>query len=236
MDLISEYQLERIEIERLEQMIRLFLSKRGVRTTLISMEKIIETKLYEQDSEAYHVDRAVQNDDAHHETCLSDGLDIWMHDEIEHVGGECSRLYDLLHVGCGHLFQWAASIDSGLAFYGDQAWKMASTLYLKAPEADIQRVWAYEREAAQIAVGNLKHILDSSSQSQSFRENVARMFNDYATTDLEYITAYYRTGKVTSIFENWCKNSPTIPPIITNFPIKPVRRSNRCVALLSRRD
>lgn len=90
------------------------------------MIRIVETSIY---SECYHVDRALKDEDAHHETCVSDGLEVWLHDEVEHVGGECSRLYDLLHVGCGHLVQWAAGPESGLEFFGDEAWLMASTLF-----------------------------------------------------------------------------------------------------------
>lgn len=234
MDLISEYQLERADIDLLMRSIESFLQTFGVRTTFVDMGPVIETKLHG----VYQVSRAHAEEDAHHETCVSDGLDVWMHDEIEHVGGECSRLYDLLHVGCGHLFQWAADSTSGLKFFGDEAWAMASRSFLRAPSEEIELVWEYEREAAQLANGNLARILalDGWSFSPGFGGRVQRMFNDYAVTDLDYITTYYRTGEVRSIFDAWRRDSRRIPPIALDFSVRPVRRSNKCVALLSRRD
>jgi hypothetical protein len=233
MNLTSTYNLDPIEIDNLQAAIMQFLRRHGVDVVMRSLEPVIETAVY---GEVYRVERAVQPDDAHHETCVSDGLTVWAHDEIEQLGGECSRLYDLLHVGCGHLFQWAAGADSGLEFYGDQAWAMASTFYLRAEAKLIDRVWRYEREAARLANGNLDQILEEWQFSSGFKHNVARMFNDYAVTDLAYITAYYRTGEVRSIFENWCRNADRIPPLRATFPVRPIRRTNRCVALLRHAD
>jgi hypothetical protein len=233
MNLTSTYNLNAEEIQTLQSAITEFLNRHGVEVVMRSLEPVIETALY---GEVYRVERAVQQDDSHHETCVSDGLTVWAHDEIEQLGGECSRLYDLLHVGCGHLFQWAAGAESGLEFYGDEAWSMASTFYLRAEERLIDRVWRYEREAAQLANGNLDRILDEWQFSSEFKKNVARMFNDYAVTDLAYITAYYRTGEVCSIFDKWSRNADRIPPIPVTFAVRPSRRTNRCVALLRHAD
>jgi len=233
MDLTSAYELDRGSLAEVERAICHFLAGLGVRVSQVSLDQVVETSIY---SEVYHVDRALKDEDAHHETCVSDGLEVWLHDEVEHVGGECSRLYDLLHVGCGHLVQWAAGPESGLEFFGDEAWLMASTFFLGRPEEEIQRVWRYEREAAQLANGNLRKVLELVDLEPAFEERLAAMFNDYATTDLAYITAYYRTGEVRGLFEGWQTGAPVIEPISTDFALRPTRRSNKCVALLSKRN
>jgi len=233
MNLILQYNLDPAEVAALDSEIRAFLATHGVEVSLASLERVVEQDVY---SEVYRINRALAEDEGHHETCVSDGKTVWIHDQIEHVGGECSRLYDMLHVGCGHLFQWAAGRESGLSFYGDEAWEMASKFFLKAPEPEIQRVWRYEREAAQLASGNLARILEQGRFSSRFREAFACMFNDYAATDLEYITAFYRTGEVRSIFDQWQRGAAVIPSIQSDFRIQPIRRSNRCIPLLSKRQ
>jgi hypothetical protein len=232
MNLSTLYQLPKDDVNRLISAAVGFLQRFDVTVHLTNLDRIVETEAYRDGPDVYAVQKAAASDDEHHETCISDGLEVWLHGEIDHPGGECSRLYDLLHVGCGHFFQWSADATSGLSYFGDEAWGMASRSFLRASEQDIQMVWKYEYEAARLATGCLNELLKSGGFGATLCSRVKRMFNDYAATDLEYITAYYRTGAVKDIFEGWLFDAASIPPLELSFPVRPIRRSNKCIALL----
>jgi len=224
-NLIEQYSLNKGELITLYDNIVSYLQEKGVIVSYINLEPIVETDIY-------RVDRQIKEADKHHESCISDGSEVFLHYDMEDVGGICGRLYDILHVGCGHLWQWSANENSGLKFYGDNAWKVGSTFYLDKPEEEIQLVYNYEREAGIIAVANLKIILQQYNYSPKFSDTLIRLFNDYMNTDLEYITSFYRTGKVKNFFENWQYQSTALPQMQVNFPLHINRRTNKCIALI----
>jgi hypothetical protein len=223
--LIEQYNLNRDHLLSLYDNIVSFLNEREVEVSYIDLERIVETDIYK-------IDRQIDEKDKHHESCIADGSEVFLHYDMEDVGGICGRLYDILHVGCGHLWQWSASEESGLEFYGDKAWKIGSTFYLGRPEEEIQMVYDYEKEAGVIAMANLKLILKQFHYSEVFSENTISLFNDYMNTDLEYITSFYRTYQVKNFFEKWQYKAAALPEISVNFPLKIKRRTNQCIALI----
>lgn len=224
-ELIERYNLNEGELFILFDDIVSFLKGKSVNINFINLEPIVETDIYK-------VDKSFKDEEKHHETCISDGADVFMHNDIDDIGGIGSRLYDILHVGCGHLWQWSSNKQSGLKYYGGYSWKIASRFYLGADEKDLETVWGYEREAGIIAVANLKLILKNKNFNEEFKKNVVRFFNDYMNTDLKYITDFYKTGTVKDILEEWQFDSPLLPEIDLNFPIHISRRSNKCIALI----
>jgi hypothetical protein len=221
-NLIEQYGLNKADLISLYDNIVSFLEAKGISVSYIDLEKVVETDIYK-------VDRQIQvkEEDKHHESCISDGAEVFLHYDMEDVGGICGRLYDILHVGCGHLWQWSANKKSGLQFYGNASWKVGSTFYLGKPEKQIQMVYNYEREAGIIAVANLIIILKQNNYTQEFVQRVTTLFNDYMNTDLEYITSFYRTGTVKDFFANWQYQSSPLPETQVDFPLHINRRTNK---------
>ncbi len=228
-DLIKQYGLDKELLLTLYDRIVEFLNEKGVKITYINLEPIVE-------SDIYKIDRQIKAEDKHHESCLSDGMEVYLHHDMEDIGGICGRLYDILHVGCGHLWQWSANRGSNLKFKGDQAWTIGSAYYLGANDEDLRVVWDYEEEAGILAFANLKLILNKYKFDEEFSKKVSQFFNDYLKTDLEYITSFYRTGQVKNFFEKWQLNSTELPKISLDFTLNIMRRSNKCIALLNLRS
>ena len=225
-DLIEKYDLDKDMLIAFYDNIVTFLNEKGIQVTYIDLEPVVETDIYK-------VDRQIKENEKHHESCISDGCEVFLHYDMEDVGGICGRLYDILHVGCGHLWQWSANKESGLSFYGDKAWGIGSTFYLDKPEEEINVVYNYEKEAGIIALANLKIILQKYNCDKGFSGKVITLFNDYMNVDLEYITSFYRTGQVKKFFEKWLYQSETLPDMHLHFPLQIKRRTNKCIALIS---
>jgi hypothetical protein len=224
-DLVIKYNLNKKNLLSLYENIVSFLQNKGVNVSYINLEHLIETDIYK-------VERLIEETEKHHESCISDGAEVFLHEDIEDVGGICGRLYDILHVGCGHLWQWSSNGNNNLKFFGENAWEIGSTFYLGKSKEEIDTVWHYELEAGIIALSNLKIILNQCNYTEEFNKNIIQLFNDYMQTDLEYITSFYRTGQTKNFFENWIYNSQKIPNINIDFPLNIVRRTNKCVALI----
>ena len=208
----------------------------GVQVKYLSLEGVIEDLIEDAVREnIYKMDRTVRDDNRHHETCVSDGADVWMHDDLGEIGGITGRLYDLLHVGCGHLWQWSADERSGLRFFGDAAWEIGSISHLGASKEELEMVRAYEREAGELAMANLRYILAINAFPEEFVRSFCRFFRDYLNTDLDYIVNYYITGKALPFFDRWKMGSPELRAVELGFPMTIKRRSNKCIALVSRR-
>ncbi len=228
-DLIIQYKLDKKKLHRLFDKIVEFLEDKGVTITYTDLEPIVEPDIYV-------IDRELKNEDKHHESCISDGMEIYLHSCLEDIGGICGRLYDILHVGCGHLYQWSASDDSHLEFKGDKAWSIGSTYHLHAGEDKLREVWNYESEAGVLALENLKKILRQYKFDKTFSKKMIRFFNDYLKTDLNYITSFYRTGITQNFFDDWQYNSLTLPMINLDFKLHIKRRTNKCIALINVRQ
>lgn len=224
--LLKNYSLTEKDLFLLYEKIVKFLRDKSVSISYISLEPIIET-------DVYRLARALEHADAHHETCLSDGKNVWLHEDLEEVGGIISRVYDILHVGCGHLWQWSADSSSGLEFYGNRAWRIGSQFHLGASEHTLNIVRRYEREAGLICLQNLKNILAHASLGQSIDFRCIQLYTDYLATDLDYIITYYRTGKIQNFFDNWQSNTAPLESIDVTFPTIIRQRRNQCTALIN---
>ena len=162
--ILKKYNLENRQLHYLFDKVSELLVQKGFSIHFQNLEPIVETEIY-------RINRELDTKDEHHETCLSDGKNIWLHDNIEDSGGIEGRLYDILHVGFGHAWQWAASSDSGYKYFGQIAWNMATEFYLFKPEDQIQLARDYEEEASKLSYMNLKTVLNLEGFTSSFRKS-----------------------------------------------------------------
>lgn len=139
----------------------------------------------------------------HAETCTSDGQTIYLHNQLKDHGWILTRIYDIMHMGCGHLIQWWAQADSGLTWYGDTAFEIGSVFHDGANEDTLMRVKAYELEAGVLGLSYIDSILDTLELTESTKQDIMQLYNDYVITDNKYIIDYYRTWVSTNFFSNW---------------------------------
>lgn len=234
--ILRQYNLNAQELTKLFDCIVSRLENDGITVQFSDLGPVIETNIYMSDMLA-RVDqhKAEQaQEQGHHETCVSDGQTVFLHHDLEDVGGITGRLYDILHVGLGHAYQWGAGETDGLRFYGDAAWDIGSRFFMFASEKELDVVRAYEKEGSRVALGNLQKIFRENAFSDGFVKEYTRFFIDQATTDLDYIIDYYRTGEARHFFENWHGSSSLLPLDICT-PIAAKKREKPAVPLISRR-
>lgn len=145
----------------------------------------------------------------HIETCTSDGEVVYLHDQLDDHGGILTRIYDVLHMGCGHIVQWGADQKSGLDWYGDKAWDIGSVFHLNATDEKLAQVSDYEMEASKIALTCLRKVLKETLLDTP-ADNIFQMYSDYVLSDNKYIINYYKTGVSTNFFDNWLFDLPLI--------------------------
>ena len=222
------YQLKDYHLELLYEKILARVVTNGATITISDLSRVIEEKvLLDPDCEL--------PEGVHHETAISNGVDIFLHFQME--DGLIGRIYDLLHLGIGHFTQWNGTIKSDLQFYGENAWQVATKSYLGASPCEIEIAEAYELEAGKIALGNLEEILlNATDFSKVTAKNILRFFNDYINTDIEYIINYYHSGILPNFFGCWKFNSKKIPSLtVSKHTIKsPRERINKCLPLVRR--
>ena len=74
--LIAKYSLEKDKLLFLYDCIACFLKERGVSISYINLEPVVETDIYK-------IDREIKDDEKHHESCISDGKEIYLHYDME---------------------------------------------------------------------------------------------------------------------------------------------------------
>jgi hypothetical protein len=97
----------------------------------------------------------------HAETCTSDGKTIYLHNQLKDHGGILTRIYDVMHMGCGHLIQRGSDENQGLKRYGDNARGIGSVFHLGADKSTLDDVQKYELEAGQLGVSFITRELQS---------------------------------------------------------------------------
>lgn len=153
----------------------------------------------------------------HSETCTSDGKTIYLHNQLSDHWGIMTRVYDIMHMWCGHLIQRWAKENSGLEYYGDKARKIGSVFHMWASDDLLLKVSNYELEAGILWVQHLREIIKEVILQDSDTESIIQLYSDYVQTDHEYIIDYYRTGKSSNFFKNRKFNQELLPEI--NLPI-----------------
>lgn len=159
-----------------------------------------------QHSDLSNVVEEQEDEEADHlETSIADGDTIYLHDNLGDHGWIATRLYDAMHLWSGHMIQRAATEESWLQFWGDEAYKIGSVFHQWASEEVLSNVRLYEKEAGELWLFMLAKVLntwyDVDLISKQQADNILRMYNDYAANDLEYIMDYYRTGKSKNFFQ-----------------------------------
>ncbi|MDI9336792.1 MAG: hypothetical protein QM539_00030 [Alphaproteobacteria bacterium] len=224
-NLLDSYHVSEEDCHELFNQIIKYLNSKNVIVSFINIEQDLNTSGYEKK-------KSLKNEDKHIITTVSNGGEVFMCTDIDYVGGIGSRLFDILHVGCGHIWQWSASEESGLEFYGFYSWEIATKFYLNANEEELKLVWRYEREAGILAIQNLKNILETCHFNDVFKNNILRYLTDYTNSDLKYISDFYKTGIVKGLLSQWQFDSEALPEIQINFPLNVISRSNTTIPLI----
>lgn len=228
--ILKKYGIEDADLESLTEEVRRLVESTGIEVRFVDLRAVIEQDILGTDAVAEQL--GSDTGEKHHETAISDGRTLYLHDELEEFG-LAGRLYDLLHMGAGHVWQWSSTADSGLEFHGDIGWELGSKFHLGATEEVLQQVYRYERESSCIAMGNLDMILTHDQvHDDEWKARMRRFLNDYLSTDLDYIVDYYRTGRVYDFTARWQRHAPQLPAIAPRFTITPKQRDNLCIPLI----
>jgi len=147
----------------------------------------------------------------HAETCTSDGKTIYLHNQLSDHWGITTRIYDIMHMGCGHLLQRWAKEHSWLEYHGDKAWEIGSVFHMWASDELLSKVWDYELEAWTLWVQYLRNIVKKVSLQDSTPEAIIQLYSDYVQSDHEYIIGYYKTWVSTNFFSHWKFDQPILP-------------------------
>lgn len=220
-----EYGLNEKTLLKFYKLLEDFVKSNGGIIKYVNLEKVIEMEIYDVNPELF---KGVE----HHETAVSNGLEIFLHEDLEEVGIE-ARVYDLLHVGLGHFWQWNAGANSDLDFYDDIAWEFANKFYLGSSDSDIAEVIEYEKEAGIIALSLARKLLKKAPHiSPAHKNALLRFYSDYLRTDLDYLEHFYKSGELPEIETVW-KRSSMLPSRYVDFPINPKKRDDKCIPLIS---
>jgi hypothetical protein len=165
-----------------------------------------------------------EQDADHAETCTSDGLTIYLHNQLADHGGIATRIYDILHMGCGHLIQWWATETSGLERYGDKAREIGSVFHGDSSEQVLQDVERYEFEAWRLGISYLTKIIDTLALDGD-KQDIIQMYSDYVRTDKDYIIDYYRTWKSKNFFASRQCDQPIVDLIPVPIDFTPKQRT-----------
>ncbi len=222
-NVLKYYGVSDKDIKRLYEKVLTFVKERGVHVIIKSLENAIEFKK-----------DLPTNTKKHHETCVSDGQTVYLHNNLHEVGGLKARLYDLLHVGIGHYSQWNAFGNCPLKFSGNGAWETGQINFMGSSEKELSVAKKYEREASWIYIENLKTILSQiNSFSHKKKARIIQFYTDYAVSDLKYLMTYYRTGKVRKFYDSWIAGNKRFPRVNLNFTLKSKRRNHQCIPLIN---
>jgi hypothetical protein len=167
----------------------------------------------------------------HAETCTSDGHTIYLHNQLKDHGGILTRIYDVMHMWCGHLIQWWSDEKQGISRYGDKAWEIWSVFHMGADAETLSHVQKYELEAWQLGLSCLSKILRWLALDSS-AENIMKLYNDYVMTDNDYIIDYYHTGESKNFFSQRQYNTPRLPLLNTNIQFTPLQRTMIDIGLI----
>ncbi|MEM6267830.1 MAG: hypothetical protein AAF998_00265 [Bacteroidota bacterium] len=222
MEVSYQYHITDEHLHLLEDQIRVFLAKKGIEIVVADLSGCVEEEIH----------LGIPSEDRHHETAISNGKQLYIHDEMEEMG-LVGRIYDLLHMGAGHMWQWGSDERSGLNHFGDEAWAIGGKYFLFAEPEQLALVASYEKEAGQICLYHLALILGKIPElAATEKDNIYRFYNDFLQTDIAYIIDYYQTGEVRHFLDGWIYCAPAIRPITASFPVSMHKRENHCVALI----
>lgn len=181
-DVINFYQLSANQFKILLVAVEHYLKDNGVNIYEANLETSIEFESL--------VPKGIK---LHHETAISDGKSIYVRRNMNDAGGCLGRVYDLLHLGLGHYTQWNITEPCDeIEFQGDLSWAIATTPYMGASKGDLELVYRYEFEAANIYLRHLDCILEDLGITNEVKQRFVGFYNDYSNTDLEYILMFYK--------------------------------------------
>lgn len=92
LSILDHYKVKEQDLFRVCNALIALCEKNGVKIILTDMSKFTEN---DGDQDADHI-----------ETCTSDGEVVYLHNHLADHGGILTRIYDILHMGCGHIVQW----------------------------------------------------------------------------------------------------------------------------------
>jgi len=185
-EILEHYGVSEEDLHRLYQGLEKLCEKNGIKVVMTDMSKNVEENNGEEAD--------------HFETCTSDGEKVYLHNQLQDHGGIMTRVYDIMHMGCGHMIQRAAQQQSGLDRYGDKAWAIGSVFHMGADAHKLREVGEYEMEASELALQCVRDVL-AHTLTDGPAENIVKLYSDYIRSDNHYILDYYKTGKSTNFFD-----------------------------------
>ncbi len=133
----------------------------------------------------------VDEEEKHAETARSDGKKLIMEQNLEMAEGIEGRLYDLMHVGFGHMVQWSCD-DDNLLLDSEKAWAIGYRNHDESPDEVLEVVKMYEFEGGILGIQKLKEALTKTNIGEEDQEMIVQYFTDLATADREFIMSHYR--------------------------------------------
>jgi len=182
-------------------------------------------------------------------TALSDGQRVLLERDEADVGGPGARAYDVLHIALGHYFQWGSDASSGLRFFGDEAWNVATEHFAGADDSRLQLAREYEYEAHRLSLGHLDQVLAATADRAEHDATIdaaekptadrvvakaaalRQFFIDWMMADLGFLMDYYRGSRRERFAHHWRRDAILTPFVLTT-PIRAIRRMNLCVPLI----
>ena len=217
-NILEYYSIPETELEQAFGVLKEYAEKLGLRVTLADLSQLTKVA----DPKALNL---------MHDTCQSDGLNVYLHNDLKKVGGNVGRVYDLMHVGLGHGTQWAADENGGLKYFGDASWDIATKAYVGASEPDLRTVHEYEEEAGRLGLEHVRKALDDKN-NQEITQHIIQMYSDFVRRDLDYIMNYYRSGEIVDFYSNFEPGLPLLDRITIPAVLKPKSRDNPSVPLI----
>ena len=176
----------------------------GIQLEYWDLTGLVEDVLYKNDVDA---------NETHSETARSDGKWLFLEQDLVKTGGIISRLYNLLHVGFGHMTQWSTT-DPDMAFTKEQAWALGYRNHDKSPESVLEAMQVYEFEAGMVGIIALQQIGASLPNiTPEELERVVQFFTDFTHADNQFIIDHYR-GKKSKV-ESYFIPGQTPPRLLT---------------------
>ena len=113
------------------------------------------------------------------------------------------RLFDLLHIGCGHFWQWnSESSQSSLNFTGKKAWEIGSKAYNVTEDEEIlQNIKNYEYEAGNTSKSILELILIANDFEEKFQKDFKVFYQHFCESDLHSLLHFCKNGEVVNILD-----------------------------------
>ncbi len=181
-EIASKYNIKEVDLHKTYTILENMAGDLGINLEYSDLSKFIEDE---------HYGNEVEEEDKHAETARSDGKTLLMEQRLELAEGIEGRLYDLMHVGFGHMVQWSSNSDS-MILGAEEAWAIGYRNHDVSPDQVLELVKLYEFEGGVLGIQKLKEALEQTDLEDVVKVNITQFFTDLASADREFIMGHYR--------------------------------------------